>query len=180
VWIALPLLLLPFLFLSIIDCCCTGLKMFEVLDGTAEKRRTFLPVFLSWSAALQLSTRWAAALYSQAGSSAAAFASVYAILLFPLLWFVVVACKDPRRSSSYIFYHSERFVFSFDGSLICCVLIGVAIPLAVLLVVRPVSGSDYLSIISTDFSMRNTICYLDLVYSNKHDSVVGLIQRIGL
>ena len=66
------------------------------------------------------------------------------------------------------------------GNLICCVLIGVAIPAAVLLVVRPVSGSDYLSIPSTDLSMRNSVCYLDLVYSNKHDSVVGLFQRIGL
>jgi hypothetical protein len=169
--------------------------MFEVLDG-AEKRRVFLPVFLmffilllmSWSAALQLSTRWAAALYSQAGSSAAAFASLYAILLFPLPCIMFrtngrhffIRCSCSKKRKGVLSDENNHFLYLLVFIGFICYILCVVAPLAVLLGVRPVSGSDYLSIISTDFSMRNSICYLNLVYSNKHDSVVGLLQRIGL
>ena len=152
------------------NCFCRSIECCGVIRGKhATKRKSgFLAVFLvfylvllmSWSVALQLSVRWAAALYSQAGDSAAALVSVYPIILLPFI------CKC--------------WELTHKGQMACVLLLGLICPLAVLFVFRPVSGSDYLRVLTTDFLMRNSRCYFDFVYSDKRDSFVALLQRIGL
>ena len=186
-WLALTLLLFPFLLLLVLTNCCfynCGLTFVSVLDGTDanSNRRCISAVLwlfavsftLTWSAALQLSTRWAAALYVQAGESGAVFASVYATLLVPL-----IACIGYRA-----FKLEERCVcLRTSAGKFCCFLftflIGFAIPLVAILIIGPVSGSEYVRVLATDFSIRNSRCYFQLVYSNEYDSLVGFLQRIG-
>ena len=187
-WLALMLLLFPFLLLLVLtNCCCFkyGLTFIGILNGSDayDYRRCsscvqllfIISLSVTWSAALQLSTRWAAHLYVQAGESGAVFASLYATIFVPLMAYIGYhAFKLEERCACFRRKLWKFWCFFFT------VLIGSAIPLVAILIVQPVSGSEYVRVLATDFSMRNSRCYFQMVYSNGHNSLVGFLQRLGL
>ena len=185
-WLVVPLLLLPFgLLLLLIKCFCKELSFCGVIDGSDDKKTCFLPVVMSFviallsalSVVLQLSTRLATNLYLR--DSSVPFFPFYAILCPAFAWLIFIAGVVPCLGVSAIPIKLCKFSCDTYGLTIICFVVLVSLVLCAAPLTALLPLSDYTVAVHDDFWLRDTTCYFASVYNGEHDSMVGLLTRLG-
>ena len=159
----------------------------------------FLIIMVSaCSVVFQLSGRWMAVLFSL-GPISVVFASLY----LPLCCLIGGACSRTcnARSEDQCCWCKWTCIDNCCNCLdqniprlACCgaktckelwhlfnfVLLGLFISATLLLYYQPITGSEYVDIMKSDYQMRTSKCYFAYVYAQKHDSIAGFLARLGL
>jgi hypothetical protein len=168
----LPLALLGCL-LRALGCAIDFNKM---VDGRSSGQRCFLFVFLlgfgillsEVSVTLQLSTRWAAVLYSKG-----------------VLVFFLYCSLLPALAALFVWYkRCHRASVSDNKLMVGCialvaVCVGVVFPVVAMLRSSNIVGGTYMEIVVKDYNMRSSICFFTSVI-NEYTSVITVLLKTGL